>query len=53
MDSIHTTDASPSAGATSGLIEGIGSPEAVQAHFKNTLLYSQSASPPSLLERPC
>ena len=40
MDSIHTTDASPSAGATSGLIEGIGSPEAVQAHFKNTLLYS-------------
>mgnify|MGYP001579303170 CR=1 FL=1 len=42
MDSIHTTDASPSAGATSGLIEGIGSPEAVQAHFKNTLLYSES-----------
>ncbi|KAL8291290.1 hypothetical protein RQP46_002268 [Phenoliferia psychrophenolica] len=41
MDSIHTTDASPSAGATSGLIEGIGSPEAVQAHFKNTLLYIQ------------
>ncbi|KAM0747958.1 vacuolar protein sorting-associated protein 35 [Meredithblackwellia eburnea MCA 4105] len=42
MDGIHTTDVSPSAGATSGLIEGINSPEAVLAHFKNTLLYIQS-----------
>lgn len=31
----------PSAGQAVGLIEGVGSPEAIVRHFKNVLLYIQ------------
>lgn len=43
IDNIHSTDVHPSTGAaTSGLIEGVNTAEAVVRHFKNTLNYIQS-----------
>ncbi|ORY72896.1 vacuolar protein sorting-associated protein 35 [Leucosporidium creatinivorum] len=43
LDSIHSTDVHPSAGsATSGLIEGVNTAEAVIGHFRNTLNYIQA-----------
>lgn len=43
LDSIHATDVHPTSGsATSGLIEGVATAEAVMRHFKNTLLYIQA-----------
>ncbi|KAI5481112.1 hypothetical protein MNV49_005547 [Pseudohyphozyma bogoriensis] len=41
IDNIHSPDVHPSAGATSGLIEGVNTAEAVIAHFRNTLVYIQ------------
>jgi hypothetical protein len=41
IDNIHSTDVHPSAGATSGLIEGVNTAEAVVKHFRNTLMYIQ------------
>lgn len=43
LDSIHSTDVHPSAGsATSGLIEGVNTAEAVIRHFRNTLGYIEA-----------
>lgn len=41
IDNVHSADVHPSAGATSGLIEGVNTAEAVVTHFRNTLLYIQ------------
>ncbi|KAK4049997.1 retromer complex subunit Vps35 [Microbotryomycetes sp. JL201] len=43
IDSIHQTDVHPTSGsATSGLIEGVSTADAVVRHFRNTLLYIQA-----------